>query len=213
MKPRKPRLNEDQRRWVRNWWQALQPRQENDEPLPGELWAMGRGERARLRRCGDAEALLAHAATLLLAERLIALDDGKGFLPDRAVSYERVAWIAGVLAVVKADVQDDRTLAWRLGHGVGDERPKMSELRFRAMQRCSAVNDLFRHWRRAVQLADGSVDVVRLADDLLSWQSELGQSAARASDGVKFHWACDYYLTKRDQAAAGEPVSNKELNA
>lgn len=213
MRPGKRSLNNEQREWVRKWWCALQPRVEGEAALPGVLWAMGRGERAQLRRCGDAEALLAHAATLLLAERLIALGDKAGRLPDSPVSYERVAWVAGVLAFVKVDARDDSSLAWRLGHGAGNERPQMGELRFKAMQRCPAVQDLFRHWRRAVQLADGAVDVAQLADDLLSWQIELGQSAIRASDGVKFRWACDYYLSKRDQAAAGEPVSNKELNA
>ena len=48
---RKTKLNEAQQRWVRDWWQALQPRVEGDAALPGILWAMGRGERARLRRC------------------------------------------------------------------------------------------------------------------------------------------------------------------
>jgi len=213
MRPSKPKLNEAQQRWVRDWWRALQPRDKDEPALPGELWAMRRGERAQLRRCEDVEALLAHAATLLLAERLIALGDGRGVLPGQAISYERLAWVAGILATVKEDVRDGKSLAWHLGHGAGNERPKMSELRFKALQRCLDVNDLFRHWRRAVSLADGSADVARLADDLLSWQLELGQSAARASDGVKFRWAYDYYLSKRDQAAAEEPVSNKELNA
>ena len=211
MKPRRLKLNGTQQRWVRDWWRALQPRQVEDTPLPGELWAMGRGERAQLRRCKDAEELLSHAATLLLAERLIALDDNAGFLPDQPISYERIAWVAGVLATVKSDTKDDKSLAWHLGHGANNERIKMGELRFQTMQRSSSLHDLFRHWRRAIQLADGSTDIVRLADDLLNWQIELGQSALRASDGIKFYWACDYYLSKREQAAAEEPVSNKEL--
>lgn len=213
MKPRRLKLNDTQQRWVRDWWRALQPRQAEDPPLPGGLWAMGRGERAQLRRCKDAEELLSQVATLLLAERLIALDDNAGFLSDQPISYERVAWAAGVLAAVKSDTQDNKSLAWHLGHGADNERPRMSELRFKAMQRSSTLHDLFRHWRRAVQLAEGSADVARLADDLLNWQMELGQSALRASDGIKFHWACDYYLSKREQAAAVEPVSDKELTA
>jgi CRISPR system Cascade subunit CasB len=212
MRPRKFRLNEAQQRWVRDWWRALQPRAEGDAPLPGELWAMGRGERAQLRRCTGVEELLAHAAPLLLAERLIALDGDKGALPDEARSYERVAWLAGALAQVRGDTRDGRSLAWHLGHGAGNERPKMSELRFKALQRSATVVDLFRHWCRALQLADGNVDVARLADDLLSWQMELGRSAARASDGVKFHWACDYYLSSRERAAADETESNKETS-
>lgn len=212
MRPRKFKLNEAQHRWVRDWWRALQPRGEGDEPLPGELWAMGRGERAQLRRCGDANELLGHAATLLLTVRLVALNSEKGPLPDDARSYERMAWVAGVLAVVKDDLRDDLSLAWHLGHGADSDRPAMSDLRFRAMQRGSSIQELFVHWRRAVQLARGKVDVARLADDLLSWQIELGQSASQASNGVKFHWAYDYYLSARDRAAAKEPEFNKEMS-
>lgn len=209
MRPRNPRLKEArQQQWVRDWWRALQPRQEGDAPLPGELWAMGRGERAQLRRCVDAEELLGHAATLLLADRLIAL----GALPDEARSYERLAWVAGVLATVKQDSDDGESLACHLGHHAGTERPKMSELRFKALQRSACLPDLLRHWRRAVRLAEYKADVVQLADDLLSWQIEMGRSNAHASNSVKFRWAYDYYLSARERAAAETPESNKEIS-
>lgn len=212
MKPRRSNLNSAQQGWVRDWWRALQPRKDDDAPLPGELWAMGRGERAQLRRCANAEELLAHVATLLLAERLIALGGGEGVLPHETYSYERLAWVAGVLSGVKEDSRDGKSLAWQLGYGAGNDRPKMSELRFRTLQRSPSVADLFRHWRRAVQLADGRVDVARLADDLLIWQIELGRSAVRASDGVKFQWAFDYYLSPRERGAAEEVASDMEIS-
>lgn len=211
MKSRRFKLNEEQRRWVRNWWKALQPRVEGDAVLPSVLGAMGRGERAQLRRCAEAEELLGHAATLLLAQRLIELNDEKGPVPDTPLSYERLAWVAGVLAVVKEDIHDGKSLALLLGNAAGNERPKMSELRFKMLQSRSSVADLFVQWRRAVQLADGALDVARLADDLLSWQIELELVAARASDGVKFHWACDYYLSSRDRDAAKDVESDKEI--
>lgn len=214
MKPRRRRLNLEQQRWVRDWWRALQPREKDDKPLPPQLWPMGRGERAQLRRCANAEALLFHPATLLLAERLIELDGERGALPDRADSYENVAWVAGVLAEVKADQPDGKTLAWHLGREVGQARKPMSTLRFQNLQRAMLPADLFVQWRRAVQLADGKADVALLADDLLSWLIELGRSPARASDGVKFHWACDYYLSDRDRAAAAEKDAfNQEIPA
>ncbi|MCY1462341.1 hypothetical protein D9M71_801050 [compost metagenome] len=64
-----------------------------------------------------------------------------------------------------------------------------------------------------MQLADGKADVAQLADDLLAWLIEGERPVARASDGVKFRWAYDYYLTNWEQAAAAEPESNKELTA
>lgn len=211
MKSRKLKLNAAQQRWLRDWWRALQPKGEDDPRLPGELLAMGRGERARLRRCRNADELLGDAATLLLADRLVVLNEKSGALPDVASSYERIAWVAGVLATVKDDKRDDKSLAWHLGSAPKNDRAKMSDLRFKVLQRSRKIEDLFSHWRRAVKLADCSVDVVRLADDLLSWQIEMGQSTLRASDGVKFHWAYDFYLNPRERAASEEPESIKEI--
>ena len=212
MKPSKPRLNEAQQRWVRDWWRALQPREEGDSPLPGELWAMGRGQRAQLRRCADVDELLVHAATLLLADRLVALNGERGALPDDPRSYERAAWVAGVLALVKTDLDDGRSLAWHLGENSGKERSPMSELRFKTLQRSRNSLELFKQWRRAVQLAGGQADVARLADDLLSWQIESAAPGMPASQGVKFRWAYDYYLSAREQGAAQDPKRNKELS-
>lgn len=212
MKPRKPKLNDAQQRWVRDWWRALQPRSEEDQRLPKELLALGRGERAQLRRCKDADQLLAHKATLLLAEKLIALNDGSAAFPDEAKTYEYAAWTAGVLAGIKDDLRDGKTLASHLGHAAGTERPVMSDLRFKSMQRSRNINDLFYQWRRALKLADGKADVAYLADDLLSWQMELDRSVSKASDGVKFHWAYDFYLNARDQKASQEPEFNKETS-
>ncbi len=212
MKPRKPKLNPDQQRWVRDWWRALQPRAEEDQRLPKELMSMGRGERALLRRCKNADELLAHEATLLLAEKLIELNAGSSGLLDDAKTYERIAWVAGVLAGVKDDPRDGKTLALHLGHAAGSDRPKMSDLRFKSMQRSRKIDDLFAQWRRAVKLADGKADVICLADDLLSWLIELDRSTSRASDGVKFYWAYDFYLNAREQNASQEPEFNKEIS-
>lgn len=208
MKPRKPQLNTNQRQWVRDWWSALQPRSDDDPPLPASLQRMGRGERAQLRRCADVEALMTHAATLLFAQGLIERNSERNEVPDEAYSYERLAWVAGVLAVVKEDDADGKSLAWRLGHDAGNERLAMSERRFQSMQRNAKPADLFVQWRRAVQLARGKVDVTLLADDLLCWLTELHRVSLRASTGVKFHWACDYYLTEKQRGAAEEPESN-----
>lgn len=208
MKPRKRKLNIAQQQWVRDWWSALQPRGDDDPPLPASLRRMGRGERAQLRRCADGAALMTHAATLLFAQGLIERNSEHNEIPDEAYSYERLAWVAGVLAVVKENDRDGKSLAWHLGHDAGNERPEMSERRFQSMQRSAKPAHLFMQWRRAVQLAHGKVDVALLADDLLCWLAELNRVSLRSSAGVKFHWACDYYLTEKQRGAAEEPESN-----
>ena len=86
----------------------------------------------------------------------------------------------------------------------------MSELRFRSLQAAAATDDFFLQIRRAIQLADRKTDVARLADDLFAWQMEQGKSASRASSGVKFHWAYDYYLSVGQKADADKPKSIKE---
>lgn len=215
MKPRKSRLNPAQREWLRDWWRALQPRdaeKDQSEPLPGLLLRLGRGERARLRRCADLEDLLNEPATLPLIDQLIARNGEQGALPDEPLTYQRMAWVAGVLALVKSDLRDGRSLAWHLGHGVAADQPVMSELRFRCLQRSSKIDELFLQWRRAVQLADGKVDVAQLADDLLSWQWEQ-DTATSGAHTVKFRWAHDYYLTAREQAGTDESAPSKELKA
>ena len=78
----RPYLDEVQRRWVRDWWRALQPMpkpsapkgeeqgEDNTPEEPGKtvplrrsLAGLGRKARAELRRCSDVQALLMEAAT------------------------------------------------------------------------------------------------------------------------------------------------------
>ena len=203
-------MSDKQLQWVRDWWRSLQPREQDKDALPGELRGQGRADRARLRRCENVEELLSNSATLLFARRLIALGGGSKVFSDESKTYEQLAWVAGALALVKEDPHDDRTLAFRLGKALGGERPAMSELRFQSLQAATTTEDYFPQIRRAIQLADRKTDVARLADDLFAWQLERGQSALRASSGVKFHWAYDYYLSAGQKAAADEPESIKE---
>jgi CRISPR system Cascade subunit CasB len=211
MKSRRHTLNQPQRNAVRDWWQALQPRKKGSPPLPEWLQGLGRADRARLRRCGCIDELLSERAVLLLAKALIALNGEQGALPDNIFTYQRLAWVAGVLAIVKdPPLRDGRTLAWRLGRATDAERPAMNEQRFQRLQRAREIDDLFLQWRRAVRLAECKTDVAQLADDLLRWQMEMEQPTHHAS-AVKFHWAHDYYLSTREQAAADESPSNQEI--
>lgn len=218
MTNRRSMLDDVQRAWVRDWWRALQPPKPDSPPVPPMLAGLDRGARARLRRGNDADDLLRERSVYLLAERLIALDAQRQWkhLADTSQAHLWIALVAGVLAHVNGkpvDPPDGLSLARRLGHAAESERPPMSELRFKRLLKAEDEIDLLRQWRRAVKLADGKTDVAQLADDLLSWQVEQAQPSPRASDSIKFRWAYDYYLNKREQKAAGEPASIKELSA
>ncbi|MDR2240650.1 MAG: type I-E CRISPR-associated protein Cse2/CasB [Zoogloeaceae bacterium] len=209
MTPRKPILNSKQHDAVRDWWRSLQPIEKNAKPPPDWLLGLGRADRAHLRRCACLDELLSQRAALLLAKMLIARNGDLWVLPDNETTYRRLAWVAGVLAMVKEDLRDGCTLTWHLGRSADADRPVMNEQRFQRLERTRDIDDLFIQWRRAVRLADGKADVAQLADDLLTWQIELDAPSQRPN-AVRFHWAYDYYLTTRDQATADKPSTDKE---
>lgn len=214
MKKRRSVLDEEQRSWVRKWWRALQPGEakEGGQPPP-ELRGLDRGERAALRRAADGDALLMESSTHLLARKLIDLDAGRERRIFRSEddAYLAIGLAAGVLAHVREDADDGRSLVRLLGHASGD-RPLMSELRFKRLLKADEEEDMLRQWRRAVALADHRADVAQLADDLLAWQIERAVPPPSASQSVRFRWAYDYYLTTREQKAGDEPASIKEIN-
>ena len=107
MKPRKFRMSERQRQWVRDWWRSLDPKNQDKDALPGELRGQGRADGARLRRCENSEELLSQSATLLFARRLIALGGSSKAFSDESKAYEQLAWVAGALVHVKEDPGDE----------------------------------------------------------------------------------------------------------
>lgn len=213
MKRGRSNLDAIHRRWVREWWMALQPRKLGDPPpKDASLATFDRGTRARLRRCKDADELLSDPAALVLADRLIRNGSDRWPLVDEPDTHSHVALAAGVLVRIKRDQADGKTLALHLGQPAqGSERPVMSEIRFRRLQDTRSPVELLLQWQRAVQLVEAT-DVAQLADDLLTWLAELGLPFGRGSDSVKFRWAYDYYLAARDRAAAKDPVSDEEIN-
>ncbi len=213
MKGRRPNLDATQRQWVHQWWWSLQPREPGAPRPEGFLAGFDRGTRARLRRLADPVDLSSEPATLVLAERLIRTGGGRWPLIDESATYLHLAFVAGILARVKRDHEDGRTLALHLGQTAqGSDRPVMSETRFKRLQSTRDPSELFLQLQRAVQLVEAT-DVAQLADDLLTWQAERYLSFGRGSDSVRFHWAYDYYLSSGDRSAARDPVSGKELNS
>lgn len=216
MRARRPNLNDAQRKWVRDWWLALQPRVSGGPQPKGELSAFDRGTRARLRRCTDAEAVMTQPAAMILARGLIQRGGDRWPVPNQPATYGQVGLVAGVLAYLKADSEKHQglTLALHLGKPNESGRPVMSEVRFQRLQRARSIDDLFLQWQRAVQMVT-QADVAQLADDLLTWLAELGPSVIRPTDSVKFRWAHDYYLATKpaDLSAGNAPVSDEEMTA
>ena len=116
MKAQRRYLDDTQHSWLRQWWQALQPREEGaTAKLPGELLGLGRGDRARLKRCSGLDDLLLESATHRLAGRLMTLEAGKQWPRFNSADYAPLALLAGALAHVLEDSGDGASLAARLG--------------------------------------------------------------------------------------------------
>ena len=141
---------------VLTWWKEL----EHD-----------RGERARLRRCGDVTEVVFCPAFHDLVRRLRTIG---------GVSRETVAVIAGVLANVKENVPAVK-FAVQMAEGRGD-RATVSELRFRRLIEIKEREDIFMPIIRLVALMDGTVNAGDLADGIRYWGPR-----------VRRDWACDYY--------------------
>ncbi|HEX6536949.1 MAG TPA: type I-E CRISPR-associated protein Cse2/CasB [Gemmatimonadaceae bacterium] len=144
--------------------------------------------RAKLRRCRSAVEALSVPAAVALARVLI----GQGVLPG----VDDWRWSAGLdLARVLAHVAEHdparsvmRSAGWRTFPGdrkeseAGDDRPRLSEARFRRLVETGRGEEQVDAFTRLIALLDGSVNVSMLAEDFWYW-----------SDRTKRRWAFDYY--------------------
>jgi CRISPR system Cascade subunit CasB len=206
-------LSEAHGHWIRDWWGALQPKTSSEKKTSPELFALDRGDRARLKRANSVEELETERAANLLVARLQS-GEWKNHLAKNRFDLDAraVLMAAGVLAAVKADKHDGKSLAWHVGaaSAEGGENSPMSEMRFKRMLQAKSIEDFFPMARRAVQLANrtskdrGTVDVVVLADDLLAWVYEqtLVNGSQRPANSLCFRWAQDYYQPLKDKDAA-----------
>ncbi|VGO07097.1 CRISPR-associated protein, Cse2 family [plant metagenome] len=215
----RPYLDEVQRRWVRDWWRALQPmpkpaapkgEEQSDDNAPEELGktvplrrslaGLGRKARAELRRCPDVQALLMEAATYRLSDHLLKLEKEKAF-PRFNDDHAAVALVAGVLAHVREDLGNKASLPAALGSTKESERPLLSQMRFQRLLRTRNVDDFYRQLVRAVKLADNKADVAVLANDILAWHCEQHQALPDPNHRLHSRWARDYYLQPQERAA------------
>ena len=201
-------FNEKQLRWAGNqarlWWSALQHNGEQEQKKA--FYSLGRADRARCARCASLQELEYERAPLLLLESLTQGYDGSNadFFAWLKKDSMALLLIAGVLVHVRTDSSEEKSLMQSLGFAAvkKDERPKLSELRFRRLLAEDSYEDFFHAMRRTVKLSDSEgVNVSRLAIDLLEWTR---QHANAERNSVKFRWAQDYYLSGKDRLSVEE---------
>ena len=157
-----------------DWWNGLQDRAGGH-----------RASLAHMRRAHAPVDIIQEPAALRLIARL------RPFGRD----HDRVAILAGVLALVRED--HGTRVARALGRrSLDDERPpRLSEGRFRRLMHADG-EELLPQMRRLVQMAAGTVNVRDLADGILYW-----------GDGVRKDWTFEYYgvgFAAPDASEAGQ---------
>jgi CRISPR system Cascade subunit CasB len=139
------------------WWQALDD---------------NRGDRAALRRCHSPDSVVMVPAF----HRLVTELRGLGV----AVRTDALARVAGLAVHVKGHTESGR-VARQMAERDND-RPRVSELRFRRLLAFTEADELYPAMRRTIRLLDGSLDLIDLAQSLYWW-----------NDRTRKEWAYDYY--------------------
>ncbi len=143
---------------LRHWWDSL-----DDD----------REARAQLRRAHDLTAVVLTPAFQRFRHLMIARGLSEQMNDDR---WDRLGVIAGVLSHLKQASDCRLPAAMR-----GEDKPKVSELRFRRLLESATLDDLFVGLRRTVPLIDATADPNQLANDIWFW-----------SDRVRKQWAYEY---------------------
>jgi len=160
------RLSPQARQVLLDWYRQLQ-----DEP----------GPRARLRRASTPTDVMFEPKFHELFHRLVALQPGL----DRSDQREALAAVAGLASRVREHVPG-RSFAGQLGAPAerkgGAAQAPLSPLRFRRLLALNGLEDRYLALGRVLRLLDGRVNLLSLADSVLSWNDQTRQQ-----------WAYDYY--------------------
>jgi CRISPR system Cascade subunit CasB len=138
------------------WWNGL---------------AANPGARADLRRAHDLTAVVISPAFQRFRRRMVMAG-----LPEDESRQDRLAVLAGVLVHLNASNELRLPQAMR-----GEDKPRVSELRFRRLLDSPSMEDLFTGLRRVLPLIDSAADIHQLAADIWYW-----------GDKVRKRWAYDY---------------------
>ncbi len=152
-----------------------------------------RGDRARLRRAVAPEDILLTDAFFHFLQRMSQTSGHwRSNLPASAC-------VAGALAHVKSH-KDHLSFAAQLATPMeGKSKAPMSELRFQQLQKSKTLEDFYRRILRAIQLLDGQVNIVSLANDILHWHREFDHAIDRnPQNRLAVRWATDYFTALKD---------------
>ncbi|WP_422460671.1 type I-E CRISPR-associated protein Cse2/CasB [Endozoicomonas sp. ALB115] len=176
------KLREQDQPALLSWWESLQ----NDP-----------GERAQLRRVSCSDDILLSSA---FARFLRQMPGYWGVRPgERGIGLADAAMVAAVLARVKEHNKSHRfatSLALPKEKG---GKAAMSELRFQQLQKSRTEQEFFTRICRAVNLLEGKVNLLSLADSILHWLNEFRFApASRPQDRLAVLWASEYYAVFKD---------------
>jgi len=151
------------------------------------------GERARLRRAESPD-------DVLLTE---AFRNFLQVMPEEWASPKMLpaaALVAAIVANVDAHEKGDyeyMSFASQLATPKdGGDKPRLSELRFRQLQKSNDPTEFFRRLLRAVRILDRNVNIPSLANDALHWMQEYRKGVDHnPQNRLAFCWANDYFLT------------------
>jgi len=185
-------LNDHDADVMRQWWQALDS-EKRGSPTISLFNALGKKELAELRRAENLTAIMLNRAYRYLVQ-MSGKHDGEG-----------LALAAGILAHVKTDAGDGLSLAQRMGTAkVNSNDPRVSPLRFERLQTTHDAEDFLVTAVRLIKIMDGTLDVQKLADDVLVWADETlnEHRPFKLADQLRVRWATDYYLAGKHQQSA-----------
>lgn len=148
-----------------------------------------RASRAILRRASSVTAVTLTAPYQRLYQRLLTVGWGNEAKSNSGHWHDdRLAAVVGLLAHVKENV--DRAPAKAMSEkGSGEDRPRVSELRFRRLLESPDLDALFIGLRRVLPLINHGVDVLALANDVVHW-----------GDPVKKRWAYTYEWPEKSKS-------------
>lgn len=144
-----------------------------------------RGSRAQLRRLDKPEEALMTEAFAHFIHRA-----PESWRRERQLMGS--ALVVAVLAWVKEDKPNESFARQLKGH---DERPLMSEMRFKQLLKSRTPDEFYRRMLRAVRMLDGKVNLLSLTEDILQWYREFYFGPERNPvHRLAVKWARDYYV-------------------